>query len=93
VLAAVQYNTDLFVEQTIVDMMADYEFLLSSVIADPEVRLETLRDVVQQRRGSRHQVRISEYKAEQKRKLTNLKRRFLEPPKVEAGGDYDEHRI
>jgi len=93
VLATVQYSTDLFDEQTIVDMMADYEFLLSSVVADPEVRLETLRGVITQRRDSRHQVRIGEYKAEQKRKLSNLKRRFLEPPKPELGGDYDEHRI
>jgi non-ribosomal peptide synthetase component F len=93
VLAAVQYSTDLFNEQTIVDMMADYEFLLTSVVADPDVKVETLRSVIKQRRDERHQTRIGEYKAEQKRKLTNLKRRFLEPPRPELGGDYDEHRI
>jgi amino acid adenylation domain-containing protein len=77
---ALQYDCDLFMEKTIDDMLADYEFILDRMSTDPEMELETLGALVKERMAARRHRQIQLDRQQQQQKLTNLKRKFVNTP-------------
>jgi non-ribosomal peptide synthetase component F len=74
---ALVYNTDLFGAETIAAMLADYEFILDRMSAEPETNTETLRELVSERMNDRRHHQIELDRQQQQQKLTNLRRKFV----------------
>jgi hypothetical protein len=74
---ALQYNYDLFSEETIAHVLADYEFILDRMSANPEIELGTLRALVSARIDDRRNRQIQLDRQEQQLKLTNFRRKLV----------------
>ena len=74
---ALVYNTDLFGAETIAAILADYEFILDRMSAEPETKTETLRELVRERMNDRRHHQIELDRQQQQQKLTNLRRKFV----------------
>jgi amino acid adenylation domain-containing protein len=64
-----QYNTDLFNASTIARMIAHYELLLRSIIAQPDARLSELRKLLDEADQQQQEARQNELKAARSRML------------------------
>lgn len=73
----IQYSTDLFDHSTIKRMLDHFQMILTRVVAEPEVQLSTLKEMIAEADVHHRATKEEEYKDFRQRKLKNIKRRVL----------------
>jgi non-ribosomal peptide synthetase component F len=71
----IEYNRDLFEEATIARMAGHYEALLARTVAEPEVRLGELRELLDEKDRQEGATKRQEYRKTVQEKLQHIRRR------------------
>lgn len=78
IVAALEYNTDLFYGTTIARMLKHFETLLNQVVAKPTVKLNELIELLTARDQQEESIKNKNTKAEYKSKLKTIKRQIID---------------
>ncbi|MGI9175973.1 MAG: condensation domain-containing protein, partial [Rhodothermales bacterium] len=78
---ALEYNTDVFSEVAANRLLGLYQTLLETIIANPDVRLETLAETLAETNRQRHTAEADVRRAANQDKLKRLSRKAVRPAK------------
>jgi len=77
IAGSLRYNTDLFDASRIIQIAADYRFLLGQIVATPDARIEELSEMLSEAGHAEQLRKVEELEQARLRKLVNLRRRAL----------------
>lgn len=84
-MVALHYKTDLFDEDTIAQMLENFEQLLDQIVARPDARLRELTELIVEADMQRRLLQQRKHKELNVVSLKNVKRRAIVNPPAAAG--------